>query len=269
MENDPQNALAGLGRWNLTRDDSGPYRVYRDESGKSYASVTHILKETAPQRQKDALEKWLERPSAPKERDIACTRGKLAHDHAEYLLKTAAKLSRNLANKRGSWRTGNDALERCPQSITAWGLKKASEGAPSVSWSASGYARGLKRWILEHVTAIHAIEFSIRDPRGWAGTADALIDLDGVLCVADWKTSVNARSEEMLQNYICQIGAYSLGLQTMTGIRAKAGAIVVARRSGAPQARILSELELRGAEVQWLDRMSLWTAQQKLEANAE
>jgi len=43
---DSQNALAGLRRWTLERDDSGPHRVYRDESGVSYASVTHILKET-------------------------------------------------------------------------------------------------------------------------------------------------------------------------------------------------------------------------------
>ena len=61
------------------------------------------------------------------------------------------------------------------------------------------------------------------------------------------KTSVNARSEDMLANYICQAGAYSLGLQTLTGIKPKT--IVVARRSGAPQVRLLSELELRGRSV--------------------
>ena len=54
---DTQNALAGLRRWTLERDDSGPHRVYRDESGVSYASVTHILKETSPQWQKDALDR--------------------------------------------------------------------------------------------------------------------------------------------------------------------------------------------------------------------
>jgi hypothetical protein len=104
----------------------------------------------------------------------------------------------------------------------------------------------------------------VHDPRGWAGTADALIDLKGTLCIADWKTSVNARSEEMLANYICQAGAYSLGLQHLTGLKPKAGAVVVARRSGAPQVRYLSELELRGAEVQWLERMDIWNAQQEL-----
>ena len=110
------------------------------------------------------------------------------------------------------------------------------------------------------------MEFSIHDPRGWAGTADALLDVNGTLCVADWKTSANARSEEMLANYICQAGAYSLGLQHLTGIKAKSGAIVVARRSGAPQVRLLSELELRGAECQWLERMDIWNAMQKLGA---
>ena len=261
---DSQNALAGLRRWTLERDDSGPHRVYRDESGVSYASVTHILKETSPQWQKDALDKWLERPTAPMERDVACERGTLAHNHAEYVLKTAAKLARNSANKRGSWRTGDDGLERAPKGITTWAIEKAIQGAPRVPWSASGYARGLRTWIGENVTAIHAIEFSIHDPRGWAGTADALIDVNGTLCVADWKTSVNARSEEMLANYICQTGAYSLGLQHLTGLKPKLGAVVVARRSGAPQVRLLSELELRGAECQWLERMNLYTAQQAL-----
>lgn len=266
MTAETQNALAGLRSWTLTRDDSGPHRVYRDSAGNVYASVTHILKETSPQEQKDALDRWIQKPGAAVERDVACQRGNLAHDHAEYGLKTAAKLARQSANKRNSWRTGDDSLERAPKQITKWALGKAFAGAPRVPWSASGYARGLRSWITENVTAIHAVEFSVYDPRGWAGTADALVDVDGTLCIADWKTSVNSRSEAMLSNYICQLGAYSLGLQNLTGLKPLAGAVVVARRSGAPQVRHLSELELRGAEVQWLDRMSLWNARQLLTA---
>ena len=68
----------------------------------------------------------------------------------------------------------------------------------------------------------------------------------------------------MLANYICQCGAYSLGLTGLTGLKAQAGAIVVARRSGAPQVRLLNELELRGAECMWLERMDIWNAQQAL-----
>ena len=65
---DKQNALATLRTWNLIQDNSGPYRVYRDEKNNIYHSVTHILKETAPQHTKDALENWLKRSDSYLER---------------------------------------------------------------------------------------------------------------------------------------------------------------------------------------------------------
>ena len=111
-------ALAGLRRWTLERDDSGtiyPHRIYRDAKKNIYHSVTHILKETAPQEQKDALERWIEKKGSADERDMACERGRLAHAHAEYLLKTGAKLARHNANKRGIWREGKDELDRSQQ----------------------------------------------------------------------------------------------------------------------------------------------------------
>ena len=148
------------------------------------------------------------KPGSALERDIACQRGTLAHDHAEYLLKTAAKLARQTANKRGSWRSGDDGLERAPKQITHWAIDKALNGRAACSLERQWLRPRSTDLIGENVTAIHAIEFSVHDPRGWAGTADALIDLNGTLCIADWKTSVNARSEEMLANYICQAGAY-------------------------------------------------------------
>ena len=73
----------------------------------------------------------------------------------------------------------------------AMGLTKAVESAPRVSWSASGYARGLRSFILDRVTAIHAVEFSVYKPGyGFAGTADALLDIDGDgPFIVDWKTA--------------------------------------------------------------------------------
>ena len=266
---DTQNALAALRRKTLERDDSQtlfPHRVYKDEEGNIYHSVTHILKETAPPWQKDALERWLARPSSPLERDIACERGHLAHSHAEYLLKTGAKLARQSANKKGVWRTGNDGLERSPSKITSWALEKAAQGAPKVPWSASGYARGLRGFILERVSAIHAVEFSIHKD-AFAGTCDALVDIEGKgPFIVDWKTSANARSEEMLANYCDQAGAYSLGLRSLTGIQAKGALIVVSRRSGAPQIRELSDLELRGAECRFTERANCYLAKFQLGA---
>ena len=192
---DKQNALADLRKWTLIQDNSGPHRVYRDKENNIYHSVTHILKETAAQHTKDALEKWLQKSDSALERDIACERGRLAHSHAEFILKLAAKFARQNANKRGIWRTGLDGLERCPKKVTQWGLQKAAESAPRVSWSASGYARGLRSFILDRVTAIHAVEFSVyKKGYGFAGTADALLDIDGDgPFIVDWKTAKEAR----------------------------------------------------------------------------
>ena len=262
---DKQNALASLRKWTLIQDNSGPYRVYRDGNDNIYHSVTHILKETAAPHTKDALEKWLQRPDSPMERDIACERGRLAHANAEFILKLAAKFSRQNANKRGIWRTGDDGLERCPKKVTQWALQKAAESAPRVNWSASGYARGLRSFILERVTAIHAVEFSVyKEGFGFAGTADALLDIDGKgPFIVDWKTAKEARSDDMINQFCHQLGAYSLGLKSLTGIQAKYGAVVVARRSGKPQIKILSELEMRGSESIFLDRVDRYHKQLK------
>lgn len=278
-----QNALAGLRKWQLVRDDeSDPGgRVYRDGAGNVYASVTRILSATAPPEQKAALERWLERPTSEAERSIAAERGTLAHNNAEYVLKTARKMAIHTANKRGVWKAHEDGLERAPAAITQWATQKAIQGAPRVAWSAAGYARGLRAFIEENVTAIHAVEFSVfapldafapvaasggsgrsaargsersERPMGFAGTCDALLDVDGTLAVVDWKTSARERSDEMLEGYKCQAGAYSLGLRHLTGIQAPAAAVVVARRSGPAQVRILGASELREYEERFLER---------------
>ena len=254
---DKQNALASLRTWNLIQDNSGPYRVYRDSDDNIYHSVTHILKETAPQHTKDALENWLKKSDSPLERDIACERGKLAHSHAEFILKLGAKFARQNSNKRGIWRTGDDGLERCPKKVTQWALSKAAESAPRVSWSASGYARGLRSFIMERVTAIHAVEFSVyKQGLGFAGTADALLDIDGKgPFIVDWKTAKEVRSDDMIEQFCHKLGAYSIGLESLTGIAPKYGAVVVARRSGKPQIKLLNSLELEGAKSMFIKRV--------------
>ena len=191
------------------------------------------------------------------ERDIACERGKLAHSHAEFILKLGAKFARQNSNKRGIWRTGDDGLERCPKKVTQWALSKAAESAPRVSWSASGYARGLRSFIMERVTAIHAVEFSVyKQGLGFAGTADALLDIDGKgPFIVDWKTAKEVRSDDMIEQFCHQLGAYSIGLESLTGIAPKYGAVVVARRSGKPQIKLLNSLELEGAKSMFIKRV--------------
>ena len=258
---DLNDKLASLQQRLLERDDeSDPGgRIYRDKvSGEIYHSVTRILGATAPEEQQKALAKWLERSDAAQTRDMAAARGTAAHNSAEYCLKTAQRLARATATKRNSWKLGEDGLYRAPKAVTRWALEKAIQSAPRVPWSASGFARGLRGWILDRVTAIHSVEFSAFHPAGFAGACDALLDLDGAgPYIVDWKTtgkSIHKSNEAQLHNYRHQLGAYSLMLNYRTGIQALGGAVVVARRSGAPTVELLDLDGLKTAEDAFLAR---------------
>ena len=272
VKEEAQDKLASLRKWRLEQDNSGPFRVYRDEKGQVYYSVTHILKHTAPQSQKDALERWAKKPGSESERQIACDRGTLVHEHCEYVLKTAAKLARQSANKKGAWKVWDDGLARPPKAITAWALKKSLEGAPEVSWAARKHARGICDWIGSgSVTAVHASEFSVNHSSGFAGTADALIDTPLGLTLLDFKTTSREadKPEPWLVDHQDQLGAYSLALQEMSGIKVAAGAIVIAKPDGNVQLRMLSELEMRGCECRWRERNDRYQAMVSIGAISE
>lgn len=251
-------ALDTLTKRTLVRDDTTDPngRVYRDLEGNIYHSVTRILQATSAN--KAVLEAWAARLGeqlATQERDTAAERGTRMHNAGEYLLRTAKKMAERTAHRKGSLYTNAAGLE-CPSaSLTKWALKQVAPSAPSVGFSAAGYRRGLLNWIVENVTAIHAVEFSVHHPIGFAGTADALLSVSGVgPLIVDWKSSFRRRSEELLHDYCVQLGAYSLGLRHLTGIRPVGGIVVVARRVGPPDVRRLSALELRGAEAAFQDR---------------
>ena len=260
MTSNTQDTLASLRKWKLEQDNSGPFRVYRDIKGNIYHSVTHILKETSD---KTGLERWEARlgpVEASCQRNVAATRGNMAHSQAEYLLKTAQQLARSTANKRNAIRWDDSGLARIPAPITQWALKRVRPNVPRVGWSASGYARGLSDWITENVTEIFASEFSIHHPAGFAGTCDALVGMkNNELVLADWKTSVGRKTdaEDRLpsgHSYIDQCGAYSLGLKHLTGLQPTGAAIVLARRCGKPNIHTMTKAELEHAENAFMAR---------------
>jgi len=257
--------LAALRSKSLIRDDdSDPDgRIYVDKlTGEIFHSVTRILGTTAPLAQQKRLENWLSRPGSYETRDAAAKRGTGAHNHMEYVLKLAQRLARSTSNKKGIWKPGEDGLYRCPQKVTQWAMEKAAAGAPRVPWASSGYARGLRGWAMDHITAIHAVEFSGHHPAGMAGACDLLCDLNteggpkGPF-ILDWKTSgksIHSDMNDQLIQYKCQTGAYSLILKQMTGIQAVGGAVVVARRSGEPVTTMINQEELLEQEQLFLER---------------
>jgi hypothetical protein len=253
--------------------------VYRDKVGNVYHSVTSILSATAD---KSGLDNWIAFTdriygpgAATQDRNVAATRGTQAHNQAEFLLKLANKLARAAANKNGSLTWDDSGLARIPTPVFRWGLGKAAAKLPPVTWSASGYARGLTAWIVENVTQCHACEFSTHHPAGFAGTADGLISvspktlerhgadpaLAGAPFIADWKTSASKRSPAMMADYKLQCGAYALGLEYLTGIKPAGAFIVVARRIGPPNVTFMSQDELVRAQDGYLLRCSLFYEQ--------
>jgi hypothetical protein len=140
MASNTQDTLASLRKWRLEQDNSGPFRVYRDQNGNIYHSVTHILKETSD---KTGLERWEARlgpVEATCQRNVAATRGNMAHSQAEYLLKTPMQLARSTANKRNSIRWDEQGLARIPSrspnghsrgsAPTSQGLAGAQQATP-------------------------------------------------------------------------------------------------------------------------------------------
>jgi hypothetical protein len=257
-----QDTLAGLRRWRLVQDNSGPFRVYRDSKGEIYHSVTHILSETSD---KTGLVRWEARlgpKEAAQQRNVAATRGNQAHSQAEYFLKTSMQLARSAANRRNAIKFDDQGLARIPTPITKWAMDRVHPKLPKVGWSASGYARGLNEWIKDNVTEIFASEFSIHHPAGFAGTCDALIGLkNNTLCLADWKTSVGKKTDENdrlppTHSYLAQAGAYSLGLKHMCpSLKPTGAAIVLARRCGTPNVHYMTQDELIQAEDNFLARV--------------
>jgi len=269
---DNQDRLAALRHRCLERNDEidPGGRVYiHKETGDYYFSVTRILSATASEAQKKALEKWLERPNSIQDRDMAAARGTAAHNQLEYITKTASRLVRSTATKRGVFKIGSDGLYRAPAPITLWALQKAIQGAPRCPWSASGFARGLRGYLLDRIVALHSTEFSIHHVAGFAGTCDLLADVKEPgtdtpkLTIVDYKTtgkSIHSKIAGQYDNYKAQLGAYSLGLRARTGIQAEAGALVIARRSGAPQEIWLNKDELLQEEKNFLERVETFLA---------
>jgi len=273
---DRTDALAALRRSTLVRDDSGPSRVYRDKAGNTYASVTSILSATAD---KSGLEGWAKRQdflygtgAAIQDRNTAATRGNQTHNQAEFLLKTTNKVARAVCNKRGGLKLDPYGLPHIPTPVFKWAMGRTLPNIPPVSLSAKGYARCLVDWIAQHVTQCHASEFSIYHPAGFAGTADALLSvsselleeydaprsLAGAPLIIDFKTSANRRSEAMLADYRLQLGAYSLGLTHLTGLRIQGAFIVVARRAGPVDLTFMDDTALAEAEDGYLERCKIF-----------
>ena len=179
-----QDKLAALRQRCLERNDEidPGGRVYiHKETGDYFHSVTRILSATMAPENKKALEKWLERPDSIQTRDMAAARGTAAHN-----------ISRICSQNRPTPRPIHSKQTQCLARGRRWplsstrkdhkmGTRKSHSRCPKSTLERFRFcSRGLRGWILDHVTAIHSYRI-LRPfiPPGFAGACDALLDLDG------------------------------------------------------------------------------------------
>ena len=115
-------------------------------------------------------------------RDMAAARGTAAHNSAEYVLKTAQRLARATAQPNAT----AGSLEKMAyiehQKRSRNGPWNVPFKAPRVfPWSASpALPEGLRGWILDHVTSIHAVEFSAFTLQDLLERLMHCFDIDGI-----------------------------------------------------------------------------------------
>ena len=193
-------------------------RGYETPCGR-LPSVTTIIKETAPQESKDRLEAWLARPGARQESAAACRRGSWVHQQIE--------------NHLGGLPVENHL---------AFG----------------GYYRNIIGWIEQNVVEPIAMEKPIFHPAGFSGTFDCLAYCSEWMepTLIDWKTSKRKRSADLVDGYMDQLGAYSLGIKHTYDIEPTKAVLAIARPTGTePDIWVVDHDEILYREEKFLQRV--------------
>jgi len=204
--------------------------IERREDRKGYEtpagtlpSVTTILGETSPPETKARLEAWLKRRGAAEESARACKRGSWVHEQLENHL-SGKEVKRHLAF--------------------------------------NGYLKSMMPWVEANVVEPLAMEKPVWHPGiggvcGFSGTFDLLAycaDWPEVTLI-DWKTSKRQRSADLVDNYLDQLGAYSLAIAHTYSVTPSAACLVIGRPTGMkPDVWRIDADELEFREQKFLKR---------------
>lgn len=195
---------------------------YVTPAGK-FPSVTTILGKTSAG--KANLEAWLKRPDS------------------EAIGKAA--------RERGTWTHSQ---------IENW-----IEGKPTAKHFAFGaYWRNVHPWLEQHFVGAIGIEKPIWHPKGFSGTFDCLGYANygtapEALTLLDWKTAAKPRKDDLLEDYYCQLGAYTAGLQHSYNVRPERALLVIARpHANGPDVFELDTQQLAHYEAEFLRRLTAY-----------
>jgi len=180
-----------MGYEELDRTTSPDGRRYLTLDGKAYPSVTTVLSILS----EESIAKWRAKVGEEEANKIshrASTRGTAVHDIVEKYI-----------NNDPNYKVGH--LPHIVQSL-----------------------ENLRPLIDKHVTKVFKTEVPLySDHLKLAGTADAVVEWDGVPTIVDWKTSRRPKKREHISNYFMQLAAYAVMWEERTGMPVQRTRIVM------------------------------------------
>ena len=183
----------------LKRKNENGKRVYYDEDGNRYRSVTSVV----GVKDQPGLEEW---------------RKNVGEDVANYVSRKAMNLGTKMHSMVETYLYN----------------KKNSEK----NIFAKAHFVNIKP-LLKPINDIRGLEEKIcSKDLGLAGTADCIAEYDGVLSIIDFKTSSKQKKEEWIEKYFLQTTAYSIMWEEHTGEKAEQIVVLITGEDGSREAFI-------------------------------
>jgi ATP-dependent exoDNAse (exonuclease V) beta subunit len=195
-----------------------------DRSEKpGYVGVTTALSDN-PEKQA-SLEKWRQRVGEEEADRISGESiiiGNYAHGRMEALLDNEDVLREEQQIKYNNeviFDHGSDFFERHKMSSS------------KILQSADVVAERLEDFVKRYISKVYMQEFQLySDQYKLIGKADALVEIDGLLTIIDYKNSRKQKKKEWVKDYILQVCAYSYMFEEVYGRKVDRAVVLVGLR---------------------------------------
>lgn len=120
--------------------------------------------------------------------------------------------------------------------------------------------------VLEKIEDVHLIEGAVWSPRGYAGSVDALVQIEGELTLIDWKTSRKPKNPRYATRYYHQCAAYAGAINNVyrdRGIRIQRALVAIALEDRPAQVFAIDPSDMMRHWQAWLDRLNQYQAIQE------
>lgn len=207
-----------------TRAKLGGLRHYTvDGEERPLPSVTTILGETKSKRDREGIERWIQKVGkveADRIKNEAANRGTAMHKYLEDLIR------------------GTRSMD-----LTTLGQQAQTMAEIIVE-------RGLN-----DVDEVYGIESTLYYPELYAGSVDLVGRYNGKISIIDFKQTNKPKQREWIGDYFQQMGAYGMAHDAVYGTTIEQGVIMMCSKDGFYQQFVIEGKEFRDAKHKFLGRV--------------